>query len=108
MRREQNPNLRILELAVKRLESLADDMVFLGGCATGLLLTDVAAPPIRITQDVDVITEVASLGDYTPKRYYELTSRSVSPCYWATRNSRTPCLVIYRAMWRAKRACHWY
>jgi predicted nucleotidyltransferase len=39
-------------------------MVFLGGCATGLLLTDVAAPPIRATQDVDVITEVASLGDY--------------------------------------------
>lgn len=64
MSKEQNPNLRILELAVKRLGSLADDMVFLGGCATGLLLTDVAAPPIRITQDVDVITEVASLGDY--------------------------------------------
>jgi predicted nucleotidyltransferase len=35
-----------------------------GGCATGLLLTDVAAPPIRVTQDVDVITEVASLGEY--------------------------------------------
>ena len=64
MHREQNPNLLILELAVKRPGSLADDMVFLGGCATGLLLTDVAAPPIRATQDVDVITEVASLGQY--------------------------------------------
>jgi predicted nucleotidyltransferase len=64
MHREQNPNLLILELAVKRLGPLADDMVFLGGCATGLLLTDVAAPPIRATRDVDVITEVASLGDY--------------------------------------------
>jgi predicted nucleotidyltransferase len=64
MHREQNPNILILELAVKRLGGLADDMVFLGGCATGLLLTDVAAPPIRVTQDVDVITEVASLGDY--------------------------------------------
>ncbi|MHB2040075.1 MAG: hypothetical protein ACYCPX_12545 [Acidiferrobacteraceae bacterium] len=39
-------------------------MVFLGGCATGLLLTDVAAPPIRVTHDVDVITEIASLADY--------------------------------------------
>jgi hypothetical protein len=64
MHREQNPNLEILETAVRLLGPLADDMVFLGGCATGLLLTDIAAPPIRFTQDVDVITEVASLGDY--------------------------------------------
>ena len=64
MHREQNPNLQILETTVEFLGTLADNMVFLGGCATGLLLTDVAAPPIRVTQDVDVITEVASLGDY--------------------------------------------
>ena len=64
MHREQNPNLQILEKAVEQLGVLSDDMVFLGGCATGLLLTDVAAPPIRVTRDVDVITEVASLGDY--------------------------------------------
>ena len=64
MHREGDPNLEILEKAVARLGSLADDMVFLGGCATGLLLTDIAAPRIRMTQDVDVITEVASLADY--------------------------------------------
>jgi len=64
MHRESNPNLVILERAVAQLGMLAGDMVFLGGCATGLLLTDIAAPPIRPTQDVDVITEVASLGDY--------------------------------------------
>lgn len=64
MHRDQNPNLQILEKAVEQLGALADDMVFLGGCATGLLLTDIAAPPIRVTKDVDVITEVASLGDY--------------------------------------------
>jgi predicted nucleotidyltransferase len=64
MHRERNPNLRILEMVVEHLGPLADDMAFMGGCATGLLLTDVAAPPIRVTQDVDVITEVASLGDY--------------------------------------------
>lgn len=64
MHRERNPNRLILELVVERLGPLADNMVFLGGCATGLLLTDVAAPPIRVTQDVDVITEVASLRDY--------------------------------------------
>ena len=64
MVRAQNPNIQVLETAVERLGDLANDMVFLGGCATGLLLTDPAAPPIRVTRDVDVITEVASLAEY--------------------------------------------
>lgn len=34
-------------------------MVFLGGCATGLLINDPAAPPIRMTRDVDAL-----IGDY--------------------------------------------
>lgn len=61
---KNNPNLEILEHVAKRLGQLVDDVVFLGGCATGLLVTDSAAPPIRITKDVDVITELASLIDY--------------------------------------------
>jgi predicted nucleotidyltransferase len=64
MRSERNPNLEILELTVERLGPLADQVVFLGGCATGLLLTDAAAPAIRATRDVDVIVEVGSLADY--------------------------------------------
>lgn len=64
MHRKRNPNVEILERVVHQLGSLVDKMVFLGGCATGMLLTDVAAPPIRATQDVDVITEVASIPDY--------------------------------------------
>jgi hypothetical protein len=64
MRRAANPNIEIIELAVARLGALADEMVFLGGCATGLLITDPLAPPIRATNDVDVISEVASLIEY--------------------------------------------
>lgn len=64
MIRPQNPNIHILELTVDRLGELADEMVFLGGCATGLLITDPAAPPIRATQDVDVIAEVGTLAAY--------------------------------------------
>ena len=45
-----NPNLAILEHVAKRLDYLVDDVVFLGGCATGLLITDRAAPPIRMTK----------------------------------------------------------
>jgi hypothetical protein len=47
MQRQNNPNLIILELAVSALGALADDMVFIGGCATGLLITDLAAPMMR-------------------------------------------------------------
>ena len=35
-----------------------------GGCATGLLLTDPAASPVRATIDVDVLVEVATLVEY--------------------------------------------
>lgn len=51
MARIQNPNIEILEMAVARLGALADEMVFLGGCATGLLITDKAvlsAPKIGL------------------------------------------------------------
>lgn len=51
----QNPNVQILELAVGQLGQISDRLVFLGGCATGLLLTDPAAPRIRVTRDVDAI-----------------------------------------------------
>ena len=34
----------IMELAVNALGTLVGEMVFIGGCATGLLITDLAAP----------------------------------------------------------------
>jgi hypothetical protein len=64
MVKERNPNIELLEEVVACLGPLIDEVVFLGGCATGLLITDVAAPPVRATRDVDVITEVGSLADY--------------------------------------------
>ena len=64
MARAQNPNLEILILAVDQLGTLTNDMVFLGGCATGLLITDPAAPPIRVTRDVDAIVQVYSQAEY--------------------------------------------
>lgn len=74
MRRAANPNLEIMEIAVARLGVLADELVFLGGCATGLLITDAVAPPIRATKDVDVIAKVTSLIEYhhLSKRLREL------------------------------------
>jgi len=62
--KKEHPNIKILETAIHQLGPLVDEMVFLGGCATCLLLTDPATPPPRVTYDVDVIVEAASLLDY--------------------------------------------
>lgn len=48
----KNPNIEMLEATVERLGSIIDEVVFLGGCATGLLLTDPAAPPLRVTMSI--------------------------------------------------------
>ena len=53
-----------MKAAVAGLGPVSDQMVFLGGCATGLLIADPAAPSIRATRDVDVIVEIASLAAY--------------------------------------------
>ena len=84
-----NPNMEMLQVAVDRLGPLVDDLVFLGGCATGLLLTDPAAPPIRITRDVDVMVEVATLTSYhkfneklRKRGFSEDTSPDAPICRW--------------------------
>lgn len=40
------------------------EIVFVGGCATGLLITDPGAAAVRKTYDVDVIAEIASYAEY--------------------------------------------
>jgi hypothetical protein len=47
-----------------RLKSMLPEIVFVGGCTTGLLITDPAASPVRATDDVDVIVEIASYAEY--------------------------------------------
>jgi predicted nucleotidyltransferase len=62
--RADDPNLPILIVIVQALGDLKDEMVFVGGCAAGLLLTDPAVDHIRATNDVDAIVEVAALNDF--------------------------------------------
>lgn len=63
----QDPNIQQLQLVAKALGHLRERLVFVGGCATGVLITDTARPPVRATQDVDLIAEIA-----TRTQYYEL------------------------------------
>lgn len=58
------PNLDLLQSAAENLRPLLPEIVFVGGCATGLLISDPGAAPVRRTYDVDVISEIASYADY--------------------------------------------
>jgi hypothetical protein len=59
-----DPNLELLRAMALALGPLRERLVFVGGCATGLLVTDPAAAGVRPTEDVDAIVEVASLAGY--------------------------------------------
>lgn len=64
MVRAVESNLEMIRHVAKSLGDLRDRVVFLGGAATALLITDTAIPDVRITNDVDVIVEIASRGEY--------------------------------------------
>lgn len=59
-----NPNLELLEGMAHAMGPLCDQVVFVGGCATGLLITQPEVADARATEDVDAIVEVASLVAY--------------------------------------------
>lgn len=53
-------NLDRLIEAAEALRPLLEDLVFIGGCVTGLLITDEAAGNPRTTVDVDAIVGITS------------------------------------------------
>lgn len=59
-----DPNLPLLQDAVRKLSPFLEEIVFVGGVTLGLLITDEAAAPIRGTTDVDVIAEIVTYADY--------------------------------------------
>ena len=60
-----DPNVAKVELIAQALGPLRERLVLVGGCAAGLLFTDPAAAPARVTFDVDLLAEVAALaGDH--------------------------------------------
>lgn len=60
-----DPNVVMLELVAQRLGAqLCSEFAFVGGAVVGLLITDPANPPIRPTEDVDIVAEVLALSGY--------------------------------------------
>ena len=85
----ENPNLSRLLAATTKLTSLLDRIVFVGGCATGLLITDPAAPPVRPTLDVDAIVELGSYAEFTALEselrllgFHESHAQGTPICRW--------------------------
>lgn len=60
----QDPNVQMIEGLLVHLKDLTDQFVLVGGCATGLLMTDPARPQVRATTDVDLVTSIATKQEY--------------------------------------------
>ncbi len=57
-------NRQYLIKTTKLLSPLLDELVFVGGAVTGLLITDSAAGEPRVTIDVDALAEILSYSQY--------------------------------------------
>lgn len=60
----RDPNLERVELVATALGPLRDELVFVGGYAAGLLMSDQGATPIRATVDVDLANGRHRIGGY--------------------------------------------
>jgi hypothetical protein len=57
-------NIEMLVGAARALGELRDEVVFVGGAVVDLFITDPAAPRPRFTEDVDVVIEVTTYGEW--------------------------------------------
>lgn len=87
--RPDQANLALATVVAQALGELRDSLVFVGGCATGLLVTSVRAQAIRMTDDVDLVAHVVSRAEYhqLEKRFVALgfvhdTSVEAPICRW--------------------------
>lgn len=64
MNRQDDPNRVILSRVARALGDLRESLVFVGGCATGLLVTAIRAQTIRPTDDVDMVAQAATAREY--------------------------------------------
>jgi hypothetical protein len=84
-----NSNIELLKGVAGHLGPLLHEFVFVGGCTTGLLITDDAAAEVRPTFDVDAIAEINSYAGYEAFSerlralgFHEDTSEGAPRCRW--------------------------
>ncbi|MDX2170447.1 MAG: hypothetical protein SF182_25470 [Deltaproteobacteria bacterium] len=84
-------NRAILVAVARALDGIDPRLTFVGGCATGLLVTSAQAQDIRPTRDVDVVAAITSLADYhrleqTLRDIGFVHDRDGPTCRWAWRD----------------------
>lgn len=80
-----NPNIELLTSIANAMGTLREQVVFVGGCATGLLITQPIVADARATEDVDAIVAVASLV-----KYHALAQRLMERGFKQTMADNTP------------------
>jgi predicted nucleotidyltransferase len=80
-----NPNIELLTSIANAMGALREQVVFVGGCATGLLITQPLVADARATEDVDAIVEVVSLA-----RYHALAEQLMAQGFRQTMADNTP------------------
>ncbi|MCG7927233.1 MAG: hypothetical protein JAY67_17055 [Candidatus Thiodiazotropha taylori] len=59
-----DPNAQMVEGLIKYLSGITDEFVLIGGCATGLLITEPTTTKVRPTIDVDLVASLATRMEY--------------------------------------------
>lgn len=85
-----DPNVAMIEIVAGNLgDGLRSELVFVGGAVAGLLITDPGMPPIRATDDVDIVVHVVALKDYhaveralAARGFVQDMSRDAPICRW--------------------------
>lgn len=96
-----------MEIVARALSELIDDVMFVGGLAGGLLITDPAAPPLRPTDDVDLVVDfTGSYGDEVrlSKRlralgFAEDANEGAPRCRWRLRNIKVDVMIASDDRW---------
>lgn len=85
----KNLNIEMIEDVAKALGELKDKVIFVGGATVSVYLNLEVAEEIRPTEDVDVIIEITSQGDYQllsekliQMKFSPDTSKGAPICRW--------------------------
>ena len=99
-------NLELVGVVARHLGNLRQEVVFLGGAVTELLITDAAAPDVRPTRDVDVIVEVSSHAAYAALSarlrklgFAEARSEDAPVCRWIVEGVRVDVMPTSEKCW---------
>lgn len=84
-----DPNREMVIRMARQLGPLRNEFVLVGGSAAGLLVTEVAGAPVRVTRDVDMVVEVGSYASYSrlgerlrERGFAEDASEDAPMCRW--------------------------